>query len=371
MLLVTFHGGSSGLNNISAYSHKHGKLEQDTVLAEPSTNPSQGQLSELRAMVMANDILYVANGAKSQSTVLAYPVPSSLPKSAPWFTNPSVLIGPTVTNNQFTTSIAHPFGIAFENEATCFISNQDTNVVSQVTVSNAGQSGELAAVSAYLSQTLFQGGTFLEGTFVASQVGILESVASVTTVVDHLHGGLAASLDKGKVQNSVRDVAIANGMLFVCDEPQQCINLYSLTDGTYLGSSTQLSNSPTHLSIYNGGLYVSAGPGLYWAQLPASTSSLPSTPPVVTLTPIALTPPSGEKIGGISFDGTSSTVYVPFQKATGGKKKDDKKKPGGSIYSYAVAQQSQATLPVLSSGTAVVSSLPDTPEFVLYWSAGS
>ena len=85
-----------------------------------------------------------------------------------------------------------------------------------------------------------------------------------------------------------------------------------------------------------------------------------------------MTPPSGEKIGGISFDGASSTVYVPFQKATGGKKKDDKKKkPGGSIYSYAVAQQSQSTLPVLSSGTAVVASLPDTPEFVLYWSSGS
>jgi hypothetical protein len=103
--------------------------------------------------------------------------------------------------------------------------------------------------------------------------------------------------------------------------------------------------------------------------LPASTSAA-----ALSLQPIALTPPSGEKIGGISFDATSSTVYVPFQKATGGKNKDDdkdKKKPGGSIYSYAVAQQSQATLPVFSSATELVSSLPDTPEFVLYWSEGS
>ena len=94
MLLVTFHGGSSGINNVYGYGHKHGKLEQEAALAEPG----QGKLSELRAMVLANGVLYVANGAKSQSTVLAYPVPSTLPSSGPWFTNPSVLIGPTMGN---------------------------------------------------------------------------------------------------------------------------------------------------------------------------------------------------------------------------------------------------------------------------------
>ena len=146
-------------------------------------------------------------------------------------------------------------------------------MVSKVTLTNGTWSLGNGCQSTYLNTTLFPGGSFLDGTYVASQVGILEDVATVTTVVDHLHGGLAASLDKGKVQNSVRDVAIANGMLFVCDEPEQCVNLYSLVDGSYLGSSNQLSKPPTHFSIYNGGLYVSAGPELYWAQLPASTSS--------------------------------------------------------------------------------------------------
>jgi hypothetical protein len=360
MLLVTFHGGKSGINNIYGYSHKHGKLEQEAALA----TPKHAELSELRAMVLANGLLYVANGAKSQSTVLAYTVPGTLPSSGPWFTNPSVLIGPKTGDTGFQTSIAHPFGIAFENAATCFISNQDTNVVSKVTLTNGTWSLGSGCQSTYLN-TLFKRGTFLDGTYVASQVGILEDVYVVTTVVDHVHGGLAASLDKGKVQNSVRDVAIANGMLFVCDEPQQVINMYLLVGGSYLGSSNLLSHSPTHLSTFNGGLYISAGPGLYWAQLPASASS-----PTLTLQAIALTAPSGEKIGGISFDGASSTVYVPFQTATGGKK-DGGKKPGGSIYTYALTQQSQATLPVLSNGTALVSSLSDTPEFVLYWPGGS
>jgi hypothetical protein len=352
MLLVTFHGGSSGINNIYGYGAPTGPNPQTAALVVPNTG-----LSELRAMVMANGLLYVANGAKSQSTVLAYSVPSTPPSSGPWFTNPSVLIGPTIGKKGFETSIAHPFGIAWENATTCFISNQDTNVVSQVTVTNGVGSLGKGCQSAYLKKE-YKGGTFLDGTYAASEVGKIHDVALVTTDVDRKHGGLAAKLDgKNKVENSVRDVAVANGMLFVCNEPKQVINLYSLKDGSFLGASNPLSNSPTHLSIYNGGLYVSAGPGFYWAQLPASASS-----PTLKLQPTSLTPPAKEKIGGISFDPASSTVYVPFQTGTGGNN------PGGSINTYTVTQQSPATLPVLSNQSTFVSLLPDTPEFVLYWS---
>jgi hypothetical protein len=362
MLLVTFHGGSSGINNVYAYSTPDGTLKNKAVLAEPQ----KSTLSELRAMVFANGLLYVANGAKSESTVLAYTVPSS----GTSFTNPTTIIGPTMNGKLFSTSIGHPFGIAFENATTCYISNQDTNVVSRVTLTDGGWGLGTRCQSSYLSG-LFQTGSFLDGTYVASQVGILPNVDVGTTVVDHMHGGLAATFDDGKVKNSVRDVTIANGMLFVCDEPQKVINLYSLVDGSYLGSSNVLSNSPTHLSVYNGGLYVSAGPTLYWAPLPASTSQLPvsTSSAVVILNPIALTSPSGEKIGGISFDGVS-TVYVPFQTSTGGKT-TGKTKPGGSIYNYTITQQSQSALPVLSNAKGFVASLSDTPEFVLYWSGGS
>ena len=350
MLLVTFHGGSgsSSINNVYAYDTPDGKHPTKDVLGAPK----HGKLSELRAMVLVNGLLYVANGAKSESTVLVYEVPSS----GTSFTYAATLIGPTLSKKDFGTAIAHPFGIAF-NGATCFISNQDTNVVSQVTVSNKGLMGSLVQGPSNYLKELFPTGTFLAGTYVASQVGILSGVDVITTVVDHVHGGLGASLDSGKVQNSVRDVAIANGMLFVCDEPEQVVNLYSLADGSYLGSSNALAKAPTHLAINNGGLYVSAGSNLYWGQLPQSASSTSLTLQTITPTP----PAEGGKIGGISFDG-ATTVYVPYQKGTGG---DD---PGGSIYSYSVSQQ---TPPVLSNATPLVSSLKDTPEFVLYWSGGS
>jgi len=351
MLLVTFHGGSgsSSINNVHVYDTPDGKhLTKDALGA-----PTHGKLSELRAMVLANGLLYVANGAKSQSTVLAY----DLPSSGTSFTYAAPLIGPTLSKKgHFETALAHPFGIAF-NGATCFISNQDTNVVGQVTVSNKGLTGTLIEGPSNYLKGLFPTGTFLPGTYVASQVGTLPDVEVETTVVDHDHGGLAVSFDSGKVKNSVRDVAIANGILFVCDEPDKVINLYSLADGSYLGSSNTLAGGPTHIAINNRGLYVSAGSTLYWGQLPPSTSSASLSLQTITPTP----PSQGLKIGGISFDG-ASTVYVPYQLGVGGNN------PGGSIYSYSVSQQYP---PVLSNATPLVPSVKDTPEFVLYWSGGS
>lgn len=322
MLLVTFHGGSgsSSINNVHVYDTPDGKHLTKYALGAPK----QGVLSELRAMVLANGLLYVANGAKSQSTVLAY----NLPSSGTSFTYAATLIGPTLSKKgHFQTGISHPFGIVF-NGTSCFISNQDTNVVSQVNVSNNGLTGSLVQGPSDYLKGLFATGTFLDGTCVASQVGILNDVDVITTVVDHVHGGLGASLDNGKVKNSVRDVAIANGILLVCDEPENVVNLYSLADGSYLGSSNALADGPTHLAINNGGLYVSAGSTLYWGQLPPSTSSASLTLQTITPTP----PSQGVKIGGISSDG-ASTVYVPYQQGVGGNN------PGGSIYSYSVSQQ--------------------------------
>jgi hypothetical protein len=347
MLLVTFHGGSKGINNIYAY-HPDGSVANEAALRAPK----KGTLSELRAMVLSNGQLYVANGAKSQSTVLAYAVPTS----GTSFTYASTLIGPTLSKKgHFETSIAHPFGIVFEDATTCYISNQDTNVVSQVRVSGGLGQG---CQSAYLER-LFPNGTFLDGTYVASQVGTLPDVNVVTTAVDHVHGGLGVSFDSGKVKNSVRDVAIANGILFVCDEPNKVVNLYSLTDGSYLTSSNQLIESPTHLAINNGGLYVSAGSALYWGQLPQS----PPSASLALQTLVLQFPSSKEqlKIGGISFDG-ASTVYLPLQQGTGGNN------PGGLISSYSVSRQNP---PLLTNGTVFANALPDTPEFVLYWSGGS
>ena len=255
MLLVTFHGGTGGINNVYAYNTTDKTLMTDTALAaHPGVT-----LSELRSMMMFQGNLYVANGAKDTSNLLCYGTPASGP-SFPYL---STVVTATFSKKKghFKTSIAHPFGIAFDGGANCYVSNQDTNVVALVTLSPDKQSGSLGTGcrSGYLTQLYPPPDVFLDGTFVASQVGDLHDVKITATDVSRSHGGLAVEKDSsGKTHNSVRGVAVANGILFVCDEPDSAVNLYQLSDGAFLGSGPVGSDKPTHLVIYDGGLWVSA-----------------------------------------------------------------------------------------------------------------
>jgi hypothetical protein len=360
MLLVTFHGGktSGSINNVYAYATSPGGF---SLLTDSALRKTSGvELSELRAVVIANGQLYVANGSKATSNVLCFQHKST---GKPYhFAYMDTLIAATVSRKgHFETAIAHPFGLTFDGAGHAYVSNQDTNVVAQVALDPGGQKASLGtgSQSTYLNN-LFPTGVFLDGTFVASQVGDLHDVKVRATPVPSANGGLSVSLNSsGKVQNSVRDVAIANGILFVCDEPFSLVRMYSLADGTYLGASAPLGGSPTHLVLQNGGLFAVAGKLLYWSPLPASVTAAS-----LAFQRVALTPPPGNKIGGISFaPGSPVTVYVPFQAGTSGAY-------GGSIYSFTVEQSSPSTVPVFSNGTQLISSGPstfrDTPEFVLY-----
>ena len=364
MLLVTFHGGPSpGINNVFCYNTTTKALITDLAL----TGIDSGQLSELRALVFANGLLYVASGGKSISKVLTFQLQGT--QQPVQFAFVADFIGPTVSNKgHFETSIAHPFGLAFDGAGFAYVSNQDTNVVAQVAVSANFQTGTLGSgcQSQYLisqESTLCPAGdcVFLDGTFVASQQGSLDHVKVIATDVLDKLGGLAVSVSptSGKVQNSVRGVEIANGMLFVCDEPGQLVRMYALPNGDYLGASSKLPDKPTHLTVQNGGLYASASGGLYWAPLPASSAS-----PTLSFQKV-LSAPAKIKIGGITFDqaDATATVYMCFQEGTGSP-------VGGSIQSFSFGQTSSATPPTFTNGAVFASSsqsdFHDTPEFVLY-----
>jgi len=358
MLLVTFHGGAKpGINNVYCYDTTSNALLTDQALR----NIDSSKLSELRALVYANGYLYVTNGAKSISNVLTFQHQTT--EKADHFSYVIDFVDPTITKSGFETSIAHPYSLAFDGAGFAYISNQDTNVVAQVTVTANFQTGTLntGCQSSYLigeEKNLCPNGNcvFLPGTFVASQTGALDGVGVTATDVPPQYGGLAVSPTTGKVQNSVRDVVVANGMLFVCDEPSQLIRIYALPNGNYLGASAKLADKPTHLTVQNGGLYVSAGSALYWSQLPLSSPS-----PALSFQSILT---SADKIGGISFNesNAAATVYVCFQLGTGGA-------VGGSIQAYSVAQSASGTAPALAAGPVIASSpkdFQDTPEFVLY-----
>ena len=370
MLLVTFHGGSDSdansgsdtsdhshskpINNVYGYSTKdNGTLETKAAL---TGMPSHLKLDELRAIAVYQGNLYVVNGSKSHSYVFVFKGP---PKKGPEFEYLDTVIGPGQ-------SIMHPFAIAFDPSATnCYVSDQDSNVVAQVNLT-FHKHGAVTGALAKGSQSGFLNGkysadAFLDGTFVASQNGNLVGVARVAPDVPAANGGLNVT-GTGKTgqplapANSVRDVAIANGILFVCDEVDKQINMYNLNGGAFLGASPSSGSgslngsSPTHLAINGKGLWVSADENLYWSVLPAS-----ATGATLSFKTVAIEVPKKNKIGGISFD-TSSNVYVVFQDGTGGTGK-------GSIGKFTVTA---GTPPSLSKGTPFATMKDDTPEFCLW-----
>src|ERR1700691_1710825 len=194
---------------------------------------------------------------------------------------------------------------------------------------------------------------FLDGTFVASRNGALAGLP-VSTNVSKANGGLGVKGVEGSGPplvpvNSVRDVAISSGILFVCDEVDSQVNMYDLNGGAPLAPGA-VPGSPTQLAISNGGLWVSAGQSLYWSALPTS-ASLAS----LKFQAVAIGGPPNSKIGGTSFD-DSGNVYVIFQDGTGGT-------GSGSIAKYAVTAGSP---PSLAGGSTFATISEDTPEFCMW-----
>jgi hypothetical protein len=155
---------------------------------------------------------------------------------------------------------------------------QDTNVVAALAVSTDGQKGTPQTVGSYLS-ALYPTGEFLQGTLVASSQADLPSAPQTKGVqaVPATLGGLAVALDKKqeKVQNSVRDVAFYSldyggsmlPLLFVVDEAAGLVRVYDPATGQLLRSSNQL-NSPVHLLIAGGTIYVGAGDKVLSSPVP-------------------------------------------------------------------------------------------------------
>jgi hypothetical protein len=297
MLFVTFHGGSSGINQVYAYATGTGSSSGENPISTNVLNLAYAaELSELRALVFANDYLYVANGRKGTSNILCFQR-----SAATTYNLVSTFIFSSVP------SVSHPFSLAFDNNNHCWVTNQDTNVVSMFQVSSSSQGAAPAPICGYLVNLKLKG-SFLDGTFVASQNGSLPNVPPAPPVSDQ-QGGLAVNItdDKKKkktskkVSNSVRDVVVSNGILFVVDEPGNCVRMYNIADGTYYGKSSGSLNSPTHLLINGSNLMVSAGNQIWSSPL--------TTKPVLNFQSAFSVKSTDGDISGMTVD-TSGNYYI-------------------------------------------------------------
>ena len=280
MLFVTLHGGNPERdphkNNVHAYD-KDGNKITSSVLDE-----TDGViLNELRGIYLVGKYLYVANANKTQNSVLCYEGSGTKYRFVSRF-----------ASNQTCNGILHPFDFAFDGLGYCYLSSQDTNVITRLIVSDEGKIGRPAPVAAALPAS----GKFLPGTFVASSNGNLSKPAT-TPVINPT--GLAYS-DSGAKKHSVRGVAWANGRLYVADQPAGTVKIHDIT-GKYLGQSNKLeAGSPVHLVIYNGRLYVSGGDHVYTARLASSPDKFELT---------AIKSVKVKNSGGMAF-GNSGNFYV-------------------------------------------------------------
>jgi hypothetical protein len=243
MLFVTFHGGkpekNPHKNNVHAYD-KDGNLISPSVLDDTE----RVILDELRAICFFQNFFYVVIANKTQNSLLCYQGSGTHYRFVSKFVSQATCKG-----------ILHPFDFTFDGAKYCYVSSQDTNLVTRLTVSADGKTGAPAPVASALV------GTFLPGTFVASSVGTLSEPAT-TPVPSPM--GLQYSA-AGPKKHSVRGVVWTNDALYVVDQPASRVKVYSAT-GKFLGQSNEVEQL-VHLLVHDRSLYVSGGDQVYSGQL--------------------------------------------------------------------------------------------------------
>ena len=129
MLFVTLHGGKPGAhphkNNVHAYD-KEGKLVTPSVLED-----TDGViLDELRGIAVIRKLLYVVNANKTQNSLLCYTGSDTSYRFVSKF-----------VSQQTCNGVVHPFDFTFDSAGHCYLSSQDTNLVTRLTVSADGKIG--------------------------------------------------------------------------------------------------------------------------------------------------------------------------------------------------------------------------------------
>jgi hypothetical protein len=282
MLLVTLHGGKPQKdphkNNVHAYDKDGTKLATGVLEDAPGV-----VLDELREIALYRGALYVVNANKTQNGVLRYTGADT-----------AYRFGSTFASAQTCAGILHPFGIAFDGAGYCYVSSQDTNVVTRLKIAADGTS----ALPAPIAPALPAGGKFLPGTFVASSVGTLSNPPTTPVA-----GPAGLGYTGGDTKHSVRGVLWAKNMLYVADEPAGRVKIYD-ANGKYLGQSNQVE-SPVHLATHQGKLYVSGGNHVLLAKLANAAGDFVLEPiPDLKV----------EKASGLAFT-DSGHVYIARRKA--------------------------------------------------------
>ena len=328
MWVLSFHGGSSGINNLVGYDEAW-STQSDVTPADPD-------IGELRGFQLAGTMLFVLQAHKSTSRVLIYgSTPGGYALQGALAVQRADSVFPKAP---VVPGLVHPFDLAFGADGSCYISNQDTNVVIGL-----GTDGTPLPVAASLGS-----GPFLAGTAVASAIGQLPlSPASVPTppLVPGPGGlGVLLQVDPAAgagVSNSVRGVAVVGSTLLVADEVSNSVKAYTLPSGALLATIAGKGLSgPVHLLAGGATLYITS-PGN------ASIYTVPLPVPGGALKPALFADATVPGVSGLAMDG-SGNLHAALR-------------TGGEVVRF-TAGHTPASKPKV-----VLSGLTDEPEFLQYW----
>jgi hypothetical protein len=331
MWYISFHGGSSGVNNILVYHNSGHQHSHPDLLPAGGSNPA---LQELRGFCIVDDSLYVVNAYKKYSQILVYEAGAD-----GGYSFKEVFASKDTIN-----SILHPYDLTFDPQGHCYVSSQDNNVVTGLKGSDS-----TLEIASYLLQQYPPPDKFLAGTIVASSVGALPGVPTPAPPDISEPQGLTVKFtgDKDKrVANSVRGVLFYNGYLYVADEPANAVKVYGSTGklngqiaGDNLSSPVQLLLAAT-TSV----LYISSS-----GNDSVVSYDLSKGVPAGIVTPTTFIDGKVKAISGMAFD-ADGHFYAAERKA----KQITKFPPDGS-----------------GSGKQFITDLPDNPEFILYVPKGN
>jgi hypothetical protein len=351
VLLVTFHGGGKkdDIDNVVAYDDNGNLLTTKALQNAPP-------MSELRAVTLVDsNLLWVLTGSAGKSEILAF---NRIGNSIFEYQPPPVATYQPGSANPFS-ALLHPFDLVFDSEGHCYVSNQDTDVVSRYSTSSNFS-------PAPLPLALQTKGTFWPGTFVASvdptvpRVANSDHVATIPPPAGLEDWPACPALSHcPKLVNSVRGLAWAGSALYVADEVAPAVKVYDV-DGN-LKSCTQLgtppigdnppTGGPVHLLVINDQsgnqlLLVTNGTSqVYAAPLGATNAAALSLEPLANV--------NVKKASGLAFV-PGGVLYV------GSRTADKATNQNARIYKYTGVPEKPDT------GSSFDVQVRDLPEFVLH-----
>jgi len=243
MWWISYRGeGRTGVENIGVFEDDGRPRKEHPLLLDPS--PKAHPLHIARGFALVGDDLYIANAWRKDSHVARYRRH-----------NDTFHFAEVLVSTKDVSAMVHPFDVELGDDGRIYVSCQDTNTV----VAIHPGSRRPVPVAPHLSKK-YPKGNFLPGTIVASSQGRLPEVGEKAPRDVPRPLGLHVLVDPhGRPRHSVRGIVVHRGLLYVADQPGDCVKIFDVETGRLvLRIKGKRLKKPVHLVLHGKTLLIGA-----------------------------------------------------------------------------------------------------------------